>query len=249
MGSSRCFIVGGRRPSAAAPVTYGTNAYLHRTGSGLTGAADGKVGTVSFWFKFASDHLASIITGGPNTSIFNANVDIGFSTAGRPVISLYSGGGSTVRVQMLAAGDYHDGAWHHLLASWDANTGTRQMYIDDVSDVATSSGSNNNIDYTNVNWRMGSLFDGSRDLAPDDLAEFWFDFTTHLDLSVAANRRKFIRADGKPAFLGTNGEKPTGSSPILYINGPASGYGTNLGTGGNFSTSGTFTDEGTAVQL
>lgn len=76
-----------------------------------------------------------------------------------------------------------------------------------------------------------NLFDGC-------LAEMWFN-TTFMDFTVAANRALFI-SGGYPVNLGSNGQTPTGSSPLLYLKSAANSVGTNSGTGGNFTTNGTF---------
>jgi len=70
------------------------------------------------------------------------------------------------------------------------------------------------------------------------LSEIYFDVNRFLDFSVVANRRKFISASGVPVELGTNGQLPTGSVPIVYA--PDGDTSTNLGVGGSFFNSGTF---------
>jgi hypothetical protein len=69
------------------------------------------------------------------------------------------------------------------------------------------------------------------------LGAVWFN-TSYIDLSVASNLAKFVTGtgiDAKPADLGTNGELPTGTSPIIYL--PMYGHyaGKNYGTGGDFT--------------
>ena len=71
------------------------------------------------------------------------------------------------------------------------------------------------------------------------LSEIWFD-TTFFDLSMSANRLKFIDVNGYPVNLGSDGSTPTGSQPILYLKNPAASVGTNSGSGGNLTANGTF---------
>lgn len=48
-------------------------------------------------------------------------------------------------------------------------------------------------------------------------ADFYFDFPdSFYDLSVTANRRKFISGSGFPVDLGADGDGPTGSPPAVY---------------------------------
>jgi hypothetical protein len=73
----------------------------------------------------------------------------------------------------------------------------------------------------------------------------YVNYATHLDLSVEANRRKFISAAGKPVSLGANGSTPTGSQPIIYLANPTATWQDNLGAGGNFTENGALADAAT----
>lgn len=64
-----------------------------------------------------------------------------------------------------------------------------------------------------------------------------FFHTDSLDLSVAANRDKFL-----PANIGNRGEGVFGVDALVMIFGPASSIGTNYGTGGNYTLVGSVTD-------
>lgn len=70
----------------------------------------------------------------------------------------------------------------------------------------------------------------------------WFN-TSYIDLTVQANREKFVTGTGinaMPVSLGTNGELPTGSSPLIYLPLLATSAGKNNGTCGDFTAIGTF---------
>lgn len=131
--------------------------------------------------------------------------------------------------------------WRHILASWDlAVPGARHLYINDVSDISATIFTNDTIDYTLGDWTIGrrawlaGFFDGC-------LAETVFHLG-YLDLSVEANRRKFITASGKPVNLGDDGSLPFGAAPIVYqrrrVGEAVANFATNRGSGGNFSISG-----------
>lgn len=62
-----------------------------------------------------------------------------------------------------------------------------------------------------------------------------------VDLSVAANRRKFVSAGGGAEWLGWTGELPLGAKPPVYLSaafGNASSFAQNKGTAGPFGISG-----------
>ena len=75
-----------------------------------------------------------------------------------------------------------------------------------------------------------------------DLADFWLDPGTYIDLSDPANRRKFRDASGNPVYLGADGSKPTGTAPDIFLSGNTEDWHTNKGTGGGFTENGALTD-------
>jgi hypothetical protein len=77
------------------------------------------------------------------------------------------------------------------------------------------------------------------------LADFWFDAgrTSLFDLSIVANRRKFIDPLGKPVDLGATGSIPTGSPPAFFLrrapaDAPALFANDRSGNGNNFTITG-----------
>jgi hypothetical protein len=82
------------------------------------------------------------------------------------------------------------------------------------------------------------------------VADLWFANTTSfVDLTVMANRRKFIAYDGGAQQLGSDGSSPFGTQPPVFLtsNGTPSSFGTNAGRGGPFGiTGGTLTAGGSA---
>ena len=116
------------------------------------------------------------------------------------------------------------------------------LYFDDTAiSLGTSTFTIGEIlDITNSEWYvMESLGDASY---ISDLAYIWFDNSSAMDISIEANRRKFIDANGCPVNLGASGQTPTGSQPILYLNGDSTEFYINKGSGGNFTESGTIGD-------
>jgi hypothetical protein len=218
----------------------GTNDYM-TTGAGLTGIADGKQGTFSAWLR---------IDGGDGTTlrIFQTppRSPAVHLIINRTSLNVFSVGAAnsahTSILSIQTAGTYVAGtSWIHLLASWDlATVGARHIYVNDVSDLSVTTFTNDTIDYTETDWAIGARTDGANPWN-GCIAEFWFT-TTYIDISSAANRRKFIGADGKPVSLGADGSAPTGTAPLVYQRiakgAAASTFATNLGSGGNFTITG-----------
>jgi hypothetical protein len=212
----------------------GANDYMTR-GAGLTGAADGTEGTFSVWFN--ADTISGIkrllnaatAVGGSTTRI-----GLGLNSSGRIAFLLQTSGGANVINSSSDTGQWTTGALVHLLASWSASA--FQCYINDVLVTGTSGPSGAAIDYTLADWGVGGLVNGTN-LFDGCLSEMLF-HTSHVDLSVEANRRKFITADLKAVSLGSDGSRPLGVQPLIYIKDGQN----NLGSGGAFTVVGTLAD-------
>ena len=143
--------------------------------------------------------------------------------------------------------DLDDGNWHHVIVSADMTVLNKvDLYIDDTQITPTISvfttGSTLNIG--GGTFYLGQIQNGNSKLEAD-IADFWIDTGTYIDLSVEANRRKFIDAAGNPVDLGSDGSAPTGSSPELFLSGDTATWHTNDGAGGGFSEIGALTDAAT----
>ena len=113
-------------------------------------------------------------------------------------------------------------------------------YIADVAKVSAYDPLlNDNIDFTDTDWGVGSTTLGASKLNAC-LSEFWVS-NEYIDLSVEANRRKFIDSSGKPVDLGSDGSTPTGTAPLIYLPNPSGTFENNAGTGGNFTVTGALT--------
>lgn len=212
----------------------GTNDYSNR-GANLTGISDGKEGTLSVWVRVdGGNGTRRTIFGTYNGASFGtfqvelqANNTFLVYAETPPVLS--------VALNISSTTAYTAGTiWRHLLASWKLDTaGARHLYINDVSDLTVTTFNNATIDYTSGATAIGALpLDGTLKFN-GCIAEMWFS-PTYIDLSIEANRRKFINADRKPVDLGDSGQNPTGNIPILFTK----NFATNLGTGGNFTITG-----------
>lgn len=217
----------------------GTNDWLTR-GAGLTGAADSPDLLVSFWVNpaaFSSNRILLISQPG--------NVQI-LTTSGGALRVILVGGGSSF--QFNSSTNLSTDSWTHVVATADTNQSagnkTAQIYFSDV-DAGTTVTSDDDaafsVDFTATDWRIGANF---ADILRYSgcLSEVWFGPGQALDLSIEANRRKFIDADGKPVDLGADGSTPTGTAPLIYLNGDATSFQTNAGTGGDFTVTGALED-------
>jgi hypothetical protein len=239
-------------PAAAAALRYranavsfdGANDYLTR-GAGLTGAADSKLVTFSFWInKHGSDGatervLASAHTvGGADnlTRISKGNTDdIGF--IGRNTTDT----GNAISVTSSAnVAEITDG-WVHAMGSFDvSDTAKRHLFINDVADLATVVAYNDTeIEFTLGDWSIGADPDATNKLN-GDLGDVLLWPGVYVDLSLEANRRLFVSADLKPidpaiaiAALG---------APLVRLSGPTVDWHTNKGTGGGFTVHGALSD-------
>ena len=209
----------------------GTNDFANR-GGGLTGAVDGKVGTVSFWIR---------LDGGDGSilHIFNGTSQI-FRIVRTITTNLFQirgkNSGATTILQLASNTAFTaSSSWIHVIAAWDLATPEAHLFINDANDEAAgSTETDDTLDYTLADWSMGAAVAGGGKLNAC-LSEFWFE-DTFVDITVEANRRKFISATSKPVDLGADGSTPTGVSPLIYA--PDGDPSTNAGTGGNFSITG-----------
>lgn len=228
---------GGEVPAVNAVNFDGTNDYL-TLASDLSGNADSKLLTFSFWLRRAA------VTGA-NYGLYEANTGdnaISFNSADR-FTGVFKDTGAAIALRFTSTNSFTSTSdWVHICGSMDmTDTGKRHLYVDGVDD---SPGWNNyvntDLDFTKGSHGIGSL-GGATDKFNGDMAEVYINFGEYIDLSVAANLQKFRTASGKPAPLGTDGSSPTGTSPIIYLSGETSTWHTNDGTGTGFTENGALT--------
>jgi len=214
----------------------GTSDFMERGGL-LTGQADGKLGTISFWVR---------IDGGDGSQdrVFNTTNDR-FSarilSANTIRVTSKSTGDSTVMRVTSGATYLASSAWIHVLASWDMNTPEAYLFINDADDEGVSTENDDTIDYTDVDNAVGADVGGNGKWV-GCISELYINQAEFIDITVEANRRRFIDAAGKPVSLGSDGSLPTGTAPIMYLNGDSTNFQTNQGTGGNFTVTGALDD-------
>ena len=213
----------------------GTNDYMTR-GADLTGLADGKQGILSFWFRKDGGDGSNQYILANDLERFRCIIQ----SNNKFMVDADNVSGNKLFIETAAA-HTASATWKHFLSSWDlATAGARFIYISDAADLTVTVFTNDTIDYTDTDWSIGVNTSGSQKFN-GCLAELFF-HTTYLDISVEANRRKFISASGKPVDLGADGSTPLGVQPLVYQRvadgAAASTFATNLGSGGNFTITG-----------
>ena len=215
----------------------GSNDYMTRGGS-LTGSADSKVGTIACRIRLNGGDAStmSLIHNTGGALHFRRLSDNTFT------IKAENSGGTTILNNPTASTYTSGSTWLNILISWDLGNDTvALMYINDSDDADTATTfTDDTIDYTVSNWAVGETL-GATDLLNADIDFLWCDFTQKIDFSVEANRRLFFDATGERVDLGCNGETPTGTSPIIYLNRSYDDFEDNQGTGGDFTVTGTLT--------
>lgn len=217
----------------------GINDYLLR-GADLTANADSKSATGSFWVRRNGGFGIKQVIYSNTGPRFEISLDTSNSLR-------FEAGSATATDRLVAivtSPSLNNNLWHHVMWSFDLdNAANRAVYIDgDPATVTWSTYSNAaNVDFTVANHSIGALVGGGNKLDAD-LADFWMELGAYTDLSVAANRAKFLTAAGLPVYLGSNGAGgPTGAAPDIFLSGAIASWATNDGTGGGFTVTGAIT--------
>lgn len=183
-------------------------------GNALTGIADGKKGTWVGIVRFANSASATEYLHEATSQRFYVGrlstgaIQIrGLNSALTQILMINSSVGAC-----SAAGTYI------IMASWDlATAGSGRIWINNVSSYGTETTyTDDTIDYTTTEHGIGARATGAS-LFSGDIYTIWFDATTNLEFNTESVRRKFISASNVPVFLGTHGQLPTGSRPILFL--------------------------------
>lgn len=209
-------------------------------------------GIFSCWFNYSatSSDANSMLNFESITGTHDFQ-QIGFAS-GAPRILLRDQLKNTI-LDVTADTASNNGAWNHILISWDLNVGSAyatefHMYMNgvDVKPVSASTFSTG----TEVEWGSGNSFttlyrmgviDNTGLSASIQHAIWYLAIDQYLDFSVAANVAKFI-SGGEPVVLGIDGSRPTGTAPDFYFDDPVATIMTNRGTGGDASTLSTLVD-------
>lgn len=217
----------------------GANDFLQRE-TAPSGIADGKQFTFNCVFN-------------PNNIAAN-NTIISFSTAGNQRFAIWhnndgqltlfarNSSGTTILNATVTNPTFVISRNYVVTVSVDlSDSGRRHIYINGVvpTTINWNTYTNENIDFAFTDtptYNIGCA-NGTVNFFNGRLGALWFN-TSYLDLSVAANRAKFVTGTGinaAPADPGATGQLPTGTSPLIYLPMYGNDAGRNYGTGGDFS--------------
>ena len=208
----------------------GTVDYLTR-GADLTGNADSKLWTGSFWF---GDFGPGTLRIGESAG---ARWSIKFLITG--ALEITAKNATLTEILNIRTATVTFGAgWHHLLFSLNlAQPGSARIFLDDAADLLTATFTDDTIDFTDTNHVIGAGAAGGNKYN-GNLAELYLSFGKFLDLTTVSNRRKFITAGLCPVNLGPDGFNPFQAAPIMYFSGAVDDWHTNKGPGGGFTENG-----------
>jgi hypothetical protein len=212
----------------------GSNDFLSRT-TNVTGIADSKLVTVHFIVKgddFSLTPNIILFSDGAGAPKFYAVV----TPAGKLQLVAWNAANSII-LNVITTTTLYVGKNYSIEVSIDlSDTGKRYIYINgEAAGVTWTTYTDDFIDFTLASPRVRIGCD--RNTAPSafwngSIGDVYFD-TQYIDLS--ASNPFYDTETDKPKFLGTTGELPTGSAPLIYLPMYASSAGTNLGTGGDFT--------------
>ena len=203
--------------------------------NGLTGSANSKTFTMSFFVYYDGSATTHIYSQAPLAD--SATNIVYLYTDGRLRIQSFNSSNVEildVTVSLNAVVNKIKNTWISVIASMDmSNTANRYISVNDrIQSPAWDTYINEAIVFTeDANTKVCASISGSSVLK-GRLSNFFLDYT-YRDLSIEANRRLFIDADGKPVDA-------SGLNPILYL--PMTDASTahiNSGTGGDFVQNGT----------
>lgn len=169
----------------------GTYDYFSRT-SDLVGNVDSKTFTFSAWvYNSGSATTKSIVSSG------SLSFDINIDSTNILTILARNSSNTNILLAETSVQAIPVNTFINIIMSIDlANTSNRSVYINDrLITMSWSAYTNDFINFTNTTHLVGS---GYYPYFKGRLSNLFLDYT-YRDLSIEANRRLFITADGKPA--------------------------------------------------
>ena len=222
--------------TALAVVMDGATTDSRKNDANWTGATDGANGIISLWFKRAGTGLQALYY---DSSI---SFRLEFETDDKLSFLIRTSAAATVW-QWETVDGWTDTDWHHLYIAWELDgTPVGDVYIDGVEYTVANSklqGTFTEPQTGLAGWAAptaigignthtaGIRFDGC-------LSEVYINDDEYL--SASANLTAFRGAlSGKPVNLGVDGSTPTGTAPLVYLQGASATWEVNSGTGGDLT--------------
>jgi hypothetical protein len=198
---------------------------------------------ISLWLQVPGSVAINALTMGVAAGAANDRVRIGYASSSDPgVLRVQLGISNPTGIVNATTTETH--THNSLIHILYARSGTtHEMAVNDTIQTLSSAPTGT------TNSPFDAMDDTHVGLTAEDAiyGDVWVGPEQFLDITVEANRRKFIDSSGNPVALGPTGENPTGTSPYIFMgnNMRAADWntGTNNGTMTGFSLSGgNFTD-------
>jgi len=214
------------------------NDWLTR-GADLTGNADGKKVLISIWFRVDGSDGSGLVLYSQDEAAGDDNVVTRRASNDR-FRTIFRDTGGVIEQQFQTTPTYPASAtWHHAMISFDLSVPECDIRVDDLKPaLATNTCNDDTIDFTQPDHIIGALTAAGSSKFDGCLSEVYINLAEFMNLDLTVNRRNFIGADLKPVDLGRDGRLPTGTVPIIYLNGNFSNFQVNQGSGGDFTVNG-----------
>ncbi len=192
-------------------------------------APAGNTGTISFWFHHnaATWPAAAEVLLDFKDSSSTSKLELRTASSGRLNLVGDNAAGSVILGLLTQTNVFSPQTWYHVLISWDLANTTAHFYVNDVE--LTNFGIATTLDDTiPAVSQIGVFAQRSGGLITDAAFADVYVSSDYLDLSVEANRRVFVDAEGNPVDLTGFG------SPHLLLNNATHGsWFNNNGSGGD----------------
>ena len=190
----------------------GSTDYL--SGNALTGITDTKKGTVVWVGRFAN---AASVTETILDNTGSAFRILRISTGNIQVVA-ENAAGTTILTMVATDAPLAAAGTFVIMISFDlAVPGSGRIFVNNVSStVSESTFTDDTIDYTVAEYRLGANISAGNKMTGDKYV-IWFNETTNLEFNTESVRRKFADVNNVPVFMGSHGELPTGTPPILFL--------------------------------
>lgn len=206
--------------------------YFSRT-SDLVGNVDSKVFTFSCWVYLVNLASGSSVIYKTETSTLNSRFSVYISSSGSIVITGWNSTGSIILSVTASAIPLQNFSFNSIIISIDLSNASNRFLVlnGTVQGGATwATYTNDLISFTEPKHTIGNIAG-----IKNRLSNIFLDYT-YRDLSIEANRRLFIDANGKPA----DGWKALNPIIGMSMKDAATAHINDFGTGGNFTPNGTF---------
>jgi len=217
----------------------GTNDFLTR-GADLTGNGDGQQATVSVWFRLDGGDGSGLLLYSQDGATENV---LTRKSGNNRLRTIFRDTGGTIEQEFQTTPSFTASAtWHHVIFAFDLSVPVCKIFVDDAAiTLSVNTCNSDTINFTQPDHIIGALTTGGSSKFNGCLSELYVNLSAYVDIGVTAERRKFVTVNNKPVDPGSDGSIPTGTSPIIYLNGDSTDFETNQGTGGNFSVTGALT--------